>query len=115
MNSRERFLEIMNFGSPDRILKWKFGYWRQTLRRWYREGLPEKFGLKLPDELGKTVTGPAALWGDMLIRRDRDKDVANYFGLDSDYRPVCVELWIHPHFEEKMLQGEVNLLTGFYD
>ena len=42
MNSRERFLEVMNFNPDVRAIKWEFGYWGGTIKRWYEEGLPEK-------------------------------------------------------------------------
>jgi len=42
MNSRERFHEVMNFNPDVRSLKWEFGYWGATIKRWYEEGLPEK-------------------------------------------------------------------------
>jgi len=42
MNSRERFLEVMNFNPDVRACKWEFGYWGGTIKRWYEEGLPEK-------------------------------------------------------------------------
>ena len=42
MNSRERFLEVMNFNPDVRACKWEFGYWGGTIKRWYGEGLPEK-------------------------------------------------------------------------
>lgn len=42
MNTRERFLEVMNFNPEVRACKWEFGYWGGTIKRWYDEGLPEK-------------------------------------------------------------------------
>jgi hypothetical protein len=42
MNVRERFVAVMNFQQPDRNLLWEFGYWPETLERWYREGLKHR-------------------------------------------------------------------------
>ncbi|MCL4296994.1 MAG: hypothetical protein KJ077_14750 [Anaerolineae bacterium] len=42
MNTRERFLETMNFNPTVSAPKWEFGYWGGTIKRWYKEGLPEK-------------------------------------------------------------------------
>ena len=42
MNSRERFLKILNFERCDRTLKWEIGYWGGALEKWYNEGLNEK-------------------------------------------------------------------------
>jgi hypothetical protein len=41
MNLRERFLEVMNFNTHVRSLKWEFGYWGDVMDRWYDEGLPK--------------------------------------------------------------------------
>ncbi|MCX7796248.1 MAG: hypothetical protein N2380_06995 [bacterium] len=40
MNNRERFLNIMEFKSVDRIPNYELGVWGQTIERWYEEGLP---------------------------------------------------------------------------
>ena len=38
MNARQRFVETMTFGNPDRpYLRPEF-YWEETIRRWQREG-----------------------------------------------------------------------------
>lgn len=38
MNARERFNAIMTFDTSVRTLKWEFGYWAETMRKWYGEG-----------------------------------------------------------------------------
>lgn len=40
MNERERFIETMTFGSPDRIPNHELGLWGQTVERWIGEGMP---------------------------------------------------------------------------
>ena len=40
VNDRERFLETMLFGKPDRVTYWPSGPRKSTLDRWHREGLP---------------------------------------------------------------------------
>jgi len=45
MNSREKFLETMNFSPEVSPNKWEFGYWGSTIKNWYCDGLPPK---KLP-------------------------------------------------------------------
>jgi len=40
MNSRERFLETMRFGKPDRAFMLYPWLWTSTLERWHSEGLP---------------------------------------------------------------------------
>ena len=36
MNTRERFLSVMNFEQADRTLYWEIGYWKDTIEQWYR-------------------------------------------------------------------------------
>lgn len=40
MNARERFLETMSFGQPDRIFFLPQWFWGSTVERWHNEGLP---------------------------------------------------------------------------
>jgi uroporphyrinogen decarboxylase len=48
MNSRERFLKVMNFDPDVRSLKWEFGFWGQNIKEWYEAGLPKKLGTPIP-------------------------------------------------------------------
>ena len=41
MNRRERFLETMTFGTPDRPVSGDYFYYDSTRERWEREGLPK--------------------------------------------------------------------------
>jgi len=51
MNARQRFLETMNYGRPDRLPFYEFlGYWDQTINRWHGEGLPS--GMSVWDYFG---------------------------------------------------------------
>ena len=51
MNSRERFLEVMDFNTDVRSLKWEFGFWGENVNQWYKEGLPKKVGTNIPTRL----------------------------------------------------------------
>ena len=51
MNTRERFLEVMNFNTDVRSLKWEFGFWGENVNQWYEEGLPKKYGTNIPTNL----------------------------------------------------------------
>ena len=51
MNSRERFVEVMNFNTDVRSMKWEFGFWGENIAQWYEEGLPKKFGTNIPTTL----------------------------------------------------------------
>lgn len=50
MNARERFFLTTHFGKPDRVPNEDFGYWDETLERWYGEGLPR--GVDVESYLG---------------------------------------------------------------
>jgi uroporphyrinogen-III decarboxylase len=41
MNSRERFLETMRYGKPDRVPYFEEGIRREVLREWRKQGLPK--------------------------------------------------------------------------
>ncbi len=53
MTSRERMTTIMDFGIPDRIGKHEW-YWKETIKRWQQEGLPE--GEDLGKRYGLDIT-----------------------------------------------------------
>lgn len=41
MNSREKFLAVMNFETDKPVLKAEFAYWAGTIRNWLEQGLPK--------------------------------------------------------------------------
>ena len=41
MNSRERWLRTFHFQSVDHVPDHEFGYWKETLPSWHRQGLPK--------------------------------------------------------------------------
>lgn len=111
MNTRERFLAIMNFEPVDRTLNWEFAYWCSVVRRWYAEGLPKRVGL--PDEfLGSHVAhGPALFWPDDTSASGVDTypladDVNNYFNFDEGIRRIPLNIWVDPPFEKLTLKED---------
>ena len=116
LNSRERFLATMNFERPDRDLSWEFAYWVGTVRRWYSEGLPYKFGIPSREDLtgGQTVlqlqeeladgrgifhTGLMGFWWSPF-----DHDIMEYLGMDKGLRQQPVNYWLCPRYEERVLE-----------
>ncbi len=51
MNSREKFLEAMNFNKKISPNKWEFGFWGETIERWYKEGLEKKRYPRIPTNI----------------------------------------------------------------
>ena len=56
MNSREIFIETMNFSKSIRSIKWEFGYWGKTIKNWYNQGLPKKNYPKIPTNISAMQT-----------------------------------------------------------
>jgi len=103
VNARERFVATTKFEKVDRPLLWEFGYWPDSIRRWYREGLPEQKGI--PKEEDDTVFGEGLFSDEEDEECTRDVDVHNYFGLDKGLVKVPINSWMFP-FEEKILQED---------
>jgi len=101
MNTRERFLAVMNFDTSVRTLKWEMGYWVGAVRRWYNEGLTRKVGV--PDRFldGESVSGPGSAW---YWERARGDDVNEACNLDGQLERVPVDLMFSPRFEDKILE-----------
>ncbi len=108
MNTRERFLKILDFEPVDRTLNWEFGYWGGALLRWYREGLPRKHGV--PKDLidGEGVAGPGLHWPILSLFDDftRDRDVAEHFGFDEPLDLVPFNCWVQPKFEKVIIRED---------
>ena len=101
MKAREKFLACMAFEPGAPILKWEYGYWAGTVRRWYQEGLPLEVGI------------PDSFEGGMSVRAEKmgykeggvvDKDINKTFGLDQPQLRLPVNNFIYPFFEKKILE-----------
>ena len=125
MNTRERFHEICDFNPAVRSLKWEFGYWGETIKNWYAQGLPQRRYPTLPAEIttpssslyipawtcrgdgalpnGIAVFGGAGYWPTQGF--PLDSDVRTRFGLDPTHRLADVNLLFHPMFEVEVLDN----------
>ena len=101
MNTRERFLAIMNFEEPDRHLVWEFGYWTGAVRRWYKEGLPRIKGV--PEEVADGVSSQSE-YGGTLMYRNTDYDVHDYFKMDPALVRIPMNIGPYPTYEEKTIE-----------
>ena len=99
MNSREKFLETMDFNPKAAANKWEFGIWGATIERWYREGLPKKKYPRIPTNTANTTT--------------------------SLYTPVWINEWQkgktlfekiynEPEREVKLPKGIASMIGGLY-
>ena len=80
----------MNFEPGDRTLLWEFGYWAGALRRWYQEGLPERYGIR-----GDLVSGASLAGEGMPSAEVLDAELKKLFST-KDTRDLdvheCLEL-----------------------
>jgi len=84
MNIREKFLSVINFGKTPEVPDWEFGYWYDTIQRWYGEGLPK---VNPPDliKYSQWVYGEADPALDVFQEEPNyyGSDVKDFFGFDS--------------------------------
>ncbi len=135
MNARERFLEVMDFRTGVRPLKWEYAYWGETLNRWYREGLPKTHFVQLPDAIttptaslyataygkqkellqrgllprGQVVFGGGVYWPTQGVPKDRD--VESFFGFDEGVVLLDVNQLFHPMYTPETLQENERTFT----
>jgi len=133
MNTRQRFLEVMDFNTDVRSLKWEFGLWGGTLNNWYEQGLPQK---QYP-EIETNITTPTSslytyAWSDRQKGRRRlpdgmpvmtgglywptqgfplDNDVRRHFNFDYTQVMVDANLLFDPMFDIKVLREDDNSMT----
>jgi uroporphyrinogen decarboxylase len=97
MNSREKFLSVMRMQDGDysgvQIPKVEFGYWAGTIRRWFKEGLPQI--APIPENIsdGIAIMANKNIYGEM--EKAGDVNVQPVFNLDQyltkfpvDYSPM---------------------------
>lgn len=133
MNLRERFLEVMKFNTNVETVKWEFGYWGETLKKWYEQGLEQVEPTRIPDKITTpTSTLYTYAWSDSLRGRDvlpngypvtagglywpsqgfmLDTDVRARFGMDYTQEVVDVNLLFCPMFEPKTLAEDDHMLS----
>lgn len=122
-------MESMNdFDSDVPTMKWEFGYWGETINRWYREGLPKKNPPELPDEIttptsslyipawncdnkyvdqGEYPQGIAITAGGLYTPTQGfplDNDVKDFTDMDRSQRLVDLNLLFYPTFEPKTIR-----------
>ena len=112
MNSRERFLAVMQFAPGVRAPKAEFGYWTTTLKRFVGEGLPvaEPLPPDLPDN--GTVSGAEQVWpGDGVVI---ERNVRACLGLEP--YPAKFPIDVSPRLPEEVLEDsqEYKVYTDRY-
>ncbi len=124
MNLRERFCEVMRFNRGVHSLKWEFGYWGETVKNWYAQGLPE-VNPPYPDPTittppsslyatawtcqgldyianGTGIVGGGLYWPTQGF--SMDSDVRRACGMDGFQRLVDVNMLFEPMFDIKVIE-----------
>jgi hypothetical protein len=104
MDTRTRFLAVMNFEPVDRTLLWEDGYWLGAVRRWYGEGLPKRTGMPQDVGDGMCAAGGSIPWDPISDDTPPGDDVNEYLGLDESLRRIPVNNYLFPSFTEEVLE-----------
>ncbi|MCL5073148.1 MAG: hypothetical protein M1308_20000, partial [Actinobacteria bacterium] len=102
MDTRERFLEVMNFNTSVRTMDWEFSYWGGAVKKWYSEGLEKKHGVKGEILEGDLIVGNGMVWP--MGNLPRDYDISNQLNLDNSIEMIDFNYLFQPKFEEKVLE-----------
>ncbi len=131
MNERELFHKIMGFETSAASLKLEMGYWGGTLKKWYRQGLPRKNPVKVPKDIktisssintflfnhlaaqqGEEIPDGSIVWGSALYWPTQgfalDRDINDYFSLNTYQRKIDVEMFFYPHFNPEILNEDLD-------
>jgi uroporphyrinogen decarboxylase len=96
----------MNFGEADRTLLWEFGYWKETLVRWYEEGLPRIEGNPELRETGEGIRAESSPHDVYSLSRVRDIDAHKHFGFDEGIVGIPLNMGPMPYFEKTVLEED---------
>jgi hypothetical protein len=99
MNSRERFLEVMNFNTGVRATKGEFGFWGSAIERWYKEGLPKINYPRIPTNIS---TSHGSLYTAVWTHEWRKN------------RSMFEKMFLEPEQEIKLPHGCAAVSTGLY-
>ena len=105
---RELFRRIINFEETPKTMKWEFGYWGETVLRWYREGLPKKSSTVGKINTYDTVIGPGCPenYNQSGNKYLIDTDISDYFNFDTGMHYVPYHYFYYPIFKEKVIDED---------
>jgi len=116
MTAREKFLSVLEPAGATHAPNWEFGYWLDTLVRWYGEGLPSKRP-PVPFDQCQWIPAQAVPSPDFFTDEGHyEVDAAAFFGFDERARCVGLDMGPRPCFPEEMRDDDgVNLTKRTYD
>ena len=113
MNTRERFLAVLDFNKDVHSLKWDFGIWGEAIDNWYAQGLPKKHYPVISKEL---TTPTASLYGPAW-RSVGEGKLAKGLGVmvgglywPTQAFPLGIDVRDHFHMDQNQQLVDVNLL-----
>jgi uroporphyrinogen decarboxylase len=80
------------------------GYWKDTIERWYQEGLPKGKDVTRGLKPGEGIRGENAPHDEYSLERRRDVDVHHYFGFDQGMVCLPVNSLLQPPFENRIFE-----------
>jgi uroporphyrinogen-III decarboxylase len=136
MNTREKFIEVMqNFNSSVPTVKWEFGFWGETINKWYREGLPRKNPCPIPDSY---TTPSASIYTRVWTCKNKylseneyphsmpitggshytptqgfpsDTEVSGFFSFDAPQVALDLNLQFYPMFDIKVIEETDDVIN----
>ena len=111
MNAKDMLDAIFQFRTDTPIPAWEFGYWCDTLHRWYGEGLPKIH----PPERGN-AGGAQFLSADVCAYNSSFSgevinDVSAFFGLTERIHAVPINSAMVPAFDQLVLSEDAENIT----
>lgn len=109
MNTRERFLAVMNFEAVDRVPLWEFGYWADVLERWFGEGLDREENRQ--GAPGAFVFAEGGPYDERSTTYFREKDVHRLLNLDPGLVCLPVNSGPQPSFPQTVFEDSDDYLV----
>ena len=101
MNTREKFLATMTFGSRGEIPKWEYGYWAEAVRNWHKEGLTES------QSLPEGFSGGESVRAEIMGYKSGgfvDLNIHELFEMDKHQHRIPIDNFIFPKFKQEVLE-----------
>ena len=107
MNSREKFLSVVNFEKAAEVPNWEFGYWYDAILRWYDEGLP-RINAPTQIEFSQWIHGDADPGLDVFTESPKyyGSDISEFFGFDKRVHAAPLYAPPLPYFEREVYEED---------
>ncbi|HUU41084.1 MAG TPA: uroporphyrinogen decarboxylase family protein [Desulfatiglandales bacterium] len=112
MNIREKFLSVINFDKEAVVPNWEFGYWYDTVTRWYNEGLHRKNPPAFI-KCSQWIYGEADPALDVFQEEPNyyGEDVKDYFGFDERVHAAPLYAPPLPLFDKEIYEEDEENIT----